>query len=193
MATTAAVPPLHNDNHLQNEVTKVEHNNYDRNNTHDLESGLHPHQGANMTGGAPLGRQISVQLTNEQYERLFLQTGGTGGKGDLAKRFGNPTPLGVASFLICLTPFSCELMGWGGTTTAAATPAIGAFCKYLSQAVRCSTLILGLAVLASKILLVESDSISLAFSNGYSVTRSLALYSVHLEGIGEHLPSWPGQ
>lgn len=63
--------------------------------------------------------------------------------GDLSKRFGNPTPvrvkplqnrmrfdtktneinfkntsrqLGVASFLLCLTPFSCELMGFAGAT-----------------------------------------------------------------------------
>ncbi|KAM0786195.1 hypothetical protein ACM66B_007000 [Microbotryomycetes sp. NB124-2] len=91
---------------------------------YDLESG---HSQANLNGGAPLGRQISIQLSNEQYERLFLQTGGQGGKGDLAKRLGNPTPLGVASFLLCLTPFSCMLMGWGGTTSAAGTVTVGAF------------------------------------------------------------------
>ncbi|KAK4049983.1 hypothetical protein OIV83_003807 [Microbotryomycetes sp. JL201] len=91
---------------------------------YDLESG---HSQANLNGGAPLGRQISIQLSNEQYERLFLQTGGQGGKGDLAKRLGNPTPLGVASFLLCLTPFSCDLMGWGGTTTNAGAVTIGAF------------------------------------------------------------------
>lgn len=33
-----------------------------------------------------LKRIQQVQLSNEQYERLFLQTGGQGGKGDLAKR-----------------------------------------------------------------------------------------------------------
>ncbi|KAM0786194.1 hypothetical protein ACM66B_006999 [Microbotryomycetes sp. NB124-2] len=90
----------------------------------DLESG---NSQTNSNAGAPLGRQISVQLSNEQYERLFLQTGGQGGKGDLSKRLGNPTPLGVASFLLCFTPFACNLMGWGNTTAGAAAVTIGAF------------------------------------------------------------------
>ncbi|ORY72921.1 GPR1/FUN34/yaaH family-domain-containing protein [Leucosporidium creatinivorum] len=108
---------LHDHHSLDNQTTKVEHNNY------DLEAG----NGVNMAGGAPLGRQISVQLTNEQYERLFLNPGGQKSKGDAAKRFGNPTPLGIASFLLCLTPFSCELMGWAGTTTNAAATTVGAY------------------------------------------------------------------
>lgn len=108
----------HDANHLAHEG-KVERD-------YDLESGA-SHSNAALNGGAPLGRQISVQLTNEQYERLFLQTGGQGGKGDLAKRFANPTPLGVASFLLCLTPFSCDLMGWGGATSNAGAVTIGAF------------------------------------------------------------------
>ncbi|KAK4051492.1 hypothetical protein OIO90_004706 [Microbotryomycetes sp. JL221] len=95
---------------------------------YDLESGhSNSHSQANLNGGAPLNRQISIQLSNEQYERLFLQTGGVGGKGDLAKRLGNPTPLGIASFLLCLTPFACDLMGWGGTTSNAGAVTIGAF------------------------------------------------------------------
>lgn len=44
-----------------------------------------------LTGGGPIGRQISVTLTPEQFEQLYLQPGGVGGKGDLSKRFGNPT------------------------------------------------------------------------------------------------------
>ncbi|KAI5475615.1 hypothetical protein MNV49_001125 [Pseudohyphozyma bogoriensis] len=44
-----------------------------------------------LQGGAALGRQISVQLTAEQFERLYLQPGGQASKGDLAKRFANPT------------------------------------------------------------------------------------------------------
>jgi hypothetical protein len=40
------------------------------------------------------------------FHRLYLQPGGVASKGDLAKRFANPTPLGIASFLICLTPFA---------------------------------------------------------------------------------------
>ncbi|GAA6011520.1 hypothetical protein JCM10207_002647 [Rhodosporidiobolus poonsookiae] len=77
-------------------------------------------------GGASLRRQISVQLTPEQFERLYLQPGGAKAKGDLSKRLGNPTPIGIASFLLCLTPFSCYLMGWMGTTTGAAATLVGA-------------------------------------------------------------------
>ncbi|KAF1812938.1 hypothetical protein P152DRAFT_395864 [Eremomyces bilateralis CBS 781.70] len=30
-------------------------------------------------------------------------------------KFGNPTPLAMIGFLVAPTPFSCVLMGWGGT------------------------------------------------------------------------------
>lgn len=107
MATQVIAPP---------EKTHPAHDAHD---AQDLESG----HGLNLldsNGGASLRRQISVQLTAEQFERLYLQPGGQQAKGDLAKRLGNPTPLGLASFLLCLTPFSCYLMGWIGTTNAAA-------------------------------------------------------------------------
>lgn len=95
----------------------AEHINDTKGGDHDIESQL----------GGGLSRQMSVQLTAEQFERLYLQPGGTAAKGDAAKRYGNPTPLGVASFLLCLTPFSAFLMGWAGTSTGAAVPLIGAF------------------------------------------------------------------
>ncbi|GAA6040484.1 hypothetical protein JCM8097_004572 [Rhodosporidiobolus ruineniae] len=79
-----------------------------------------------MDGGASLRRQISVQLSPEQFERLYLQPGGAVAKGDLSKRFANPTPIGIASFLLCLTPFSCYLMGWWDTSTGAAATLVGA-------------------------------------------------------------------
>ena len=89
-----------------------------------------------LTGGGPIGRQISVTLTPEQFEQLYLQPGGVGGKGDLSKRFGNPTrtsqltslacavqpdaekalyptALGIAGFLLSLTPVSFYLMQFG--------------------------------------------------------------------------------
>jgi len=50
---------------------------------HDLEAqnlGL-----LDTDGGASLRRQISVQLSAEQFERLYLQPGGAKAKGDLAK------------------------------------------------------------------------------------------------------------
>ena len=31
-----------------------------------------------------------VQLSHEQFERLYLQSGGVAAKGDLTKRFANP-------------------------------------------------------------------------------------------------------
>ncbi|KDE03275.1 hypothetical protein MVLG_06232 [Microbotryum lychnidis-dioicae p1A1 Lamole] len=106
------------DHPLANETTRVD----DHSNQHfDLE------KGNGGVGGAALGRQFSIQLTAEQFERLYLQPGGVAAKGDLAKRFANPTPLGVASFLLCLTPFSTELMGWSGPTTDSAVVAVGAF------------------------------------------------------------------
>ncbi|GAA5931045.1 acetate uptake transporter family protein [Sporobolomyces koalae] len=79
-----------------------------------------------LEGGAPMGRQISIQLTQEQFERLYLEPGGRKSKGDLSKRFANPTPLGLASFLLCLTPFSCYLMGWARTTAGSAPTLVGA-------------------------------------------------------------------
>jgi len=78
-----------------------------------------------MSGGAPIGRQISVTLTPEQFEQLYLQPGGVGGKGDLSKRFGNPTPLGIAGFLMSLTPVSIYLMNFGSTTATSAISIVG--------------------------------------------------------------------
>lgn len=34
------------------------------------------------------------------------------------------TALGTASFLLCLTPFSCLLMGWHGTSTSDQLPLV---------------------------------------------------------------------
>ena len=54
--------------------------------------------------GAPLSRQMTVALTPEQYERLFFQPSAP--RGDLAKRLGNPTLLGLLAFLI---PYSSTI------------------------------------------------------------------------------------
>jgi len=87
------------------------------------------HSSAEFEGGAAVGRQISIQLTPEQFEKLYLQPGGVGAKGDLSQRLGNPTPLGLVGLVMTLTPLSCYLMGWGGTTLAGAT-AINPFLWY---------------------------------------------------------------
>lgn len=64
--------------------------------TEDYEAGngMHHHESmprltATHTNveGAPLSRQVTVTMSNEQYERLFFQPSAPR-KGDLAKRFG---------------------------------------------------------------------------------------------------------
>ena len=47
----------------------------------------HQMEGDNSSDGAPLGRQMTITLSAEQYERMFFQPGAPT-RGDLAKRFG---------------------------------------------------------------------------------------------------------
>jgi len=75
--------------------------------------------------GGPLARNIT--LSHEQFERLYLQPGGAKSKGDAAARFGNPTPLGIAGFLLCLTPISVYLMGFGATTAGSTVGQTGPY------------------------------------------------------------------
>ena len=60
--------------------------------------------------GEPLSRQMTVAITPEQYERLFFQP--TPARGDLAKRLGNPTLLGLLGFLIPYQSTIFCLLGW---------------------------------------------------------------------------------
>ncbi|GHJ85502.1 hypothetical protein NliqN6_1904 [Naganishia liquefaciens] len=100
----------------------------------DRPTSAYTHQSPDFIGatGGALGRQISVQLTPEQFERLYLQPGGVGAsrQEDLTKRFGNPTVLGLAVFLVTLTPLSCYFMGFMGSTTDSALTLMGTL--YLS-------------------------------------------------------------
>ncbi|MCJ1305555.1 hypothetical protein MMC08_008369 [Hypocenomyce scalaris] len=57
------------------------------------------------SNGNPLSRQVTVQMSPEQYERVFFQP--TPARGDLARRLGNPTLLGVLGFLI---PFNTTIL-----------------------------------------------------------------------------------
>lgn len=66
-----------------------------------------------QTTGAPLSRQVTVTMSPEQYERMFFQPGAPS-RGDYAKRFGNPTLLGLICFLIPYTSTIFILIGWGG-------------------------------------------------------------------------------
>ncbi|KAJ4376505.1 hypothetical protein N0V86_006617 [Didymella sp. IMI 355093] len=78
----------------------------------DLE--MKEHNSHNFTGnGAELSRQVTVQLSSEQYERLFFQPSAPR-RGDLAKRFGNPTLLGLIGFLIPYTSTILILCGFQG-------------------------------------------------------------------------------
>jgi len=70
--------------------------------------------------GEPLSRQMTVAITPEQYERLFFQP--TPARGDLAKRLGNPTLLGLLGFLIPYQATIFCLLGWQNT---------GLTCEYL--------------------------------------------------------------
>lgn len=69
-----------------------------------------------MADNAPLQRQITVALTPEQYERLYFQP--TAAKGDLSKRLGNPTLLGVLGFLVPFTNTMFCVLGFQGASTA---------------------------------------------------------------------------
>ena len=70
-------------------------------------------------GGPP----TTVSLTAEQFERLFLLHPHPG-KLSETKR-GDPTPLGVASFLVAHTPLAMNLLGWAGSTGDASVTALG--------------------------------------------------------------------
>ncbi|KAJ3789396.1 GPR1/FUN34/yaaH family-domain-containing protein [Lentinula aff. detonsa] len=71
-----------------------------------------------------------VQLTTEQFDRLFLTP-----RTDMSDRssagvqlkFGNPTPLGLIAFLLVQAPTAFIQMGWGGSTAAANAVLIGPY------------------------------------------------------------------
>lgn len=65
-----------------------------------MDTEMKEHNGATIIGnGAELTRQVTVQLSPEQYERLFFQPSAPR-RGDLAKRFGQ--------FLVIISPLRCH-------------------------------------------------------------------------------------
>lgn len=68
----------------------------------------------NGANGASLQRQLTLSLSPEQYERLFFQPSAP--RGDLSKRLGNPTLLGLIAFLIPYTSTILCLIGFQGST-----------------------------------------------------------------------------
>ncbi|KIS68742.1 uncharacterized protein UMAG_03310 [Mycosarcoma maydis] len=95
----------------------------------EIASNEHPaYQQADGSNGHDLGRQISVTLTPQQFEELYLQPSiKSRSQMGLVKTFGNPTSFGIVSFLLTLMPTSCCLMGWRGATSNSLLALIGAF------------------------------------------------------------------
>ena len=81
-----------------------------------------------------------LTISPELFEKLYLQPQ-TSVKGDLRRVLGNPTPLyvgphtycqrpsskcfsrGLVGFVVGLTPFACNLMGWRGSNVGPNTGA----------------------------------------------------------------------
>ena len=77
----------------------------------------------NGYGNEGLSRQYTVALTPEQYEKLFFQP--TQAKGDLAKRLGNPTLLGLLGFLVPYSQTMLCLCGFQGASSASLAAIVG--------------------------------------------------------------------
>jgi len=80
----------------------------------DFSNGYHLNDG--MEHGEALNRirtAGSISISPELFEKLYLSPQNKV-SGDLRKTFGNPTPIAICGFLLCLTPLSCILMGWRG-------------------------------------------------------------------------------
>ncbi|EPQ28637.1 uncharacterized protein PFL1_03940 [Pseudozyma flocculosa PF-1] len=74
---------------------------------------------ADGASDVPLNRQISVMLTQQQFEQLYLQPQiKSSAQAQNIKTFGNPTIIGIISFLLSFSPTTVCLMGWHGTTSA---------------------------------------------------------------------------
>ena len=95
---------------------------------HHNENGAHGEKLTTMDSindGNPLSRQVTYSLSQEQYERLFFQP--SQAKGDLAKRLGNPTLLGLCGFLIPFTTTVMSVMQWRGTNSTSLVGFSGSF------------------------------------------------------------------
>lgn len=54
-------------------------------------------------------------LSDEQFERMFLSPHNQGVAEDLRKTVANPTPLAIMGFSTGLTPLAAQLIGWRGS------------------------------------------------------------------------------
>ncbi|KIX08618.1 uncharacterized protein Z518_03274 [Rhinocladiella mackenziei CBS 650.93] len=56
-----------------------------------------------------------VSIPADMFDRMFLRLQEPSpAKKDANWQFANPTPLSVVGFLLCLSPLSCDLLGWRG-------------------------------------------------------------------------------
>ena len=78
--------------------------------------------------GADLSRQVTLNLSAEQYERLFFAPAPPRGETQLAKRLGNPTLLGLLGFLIPYSSTIFCLIGFQGSVPP--TSLIGLYGDY---------------------------------------------------------------
>ncbi|KKA20053.1 GPR1/FUN34/YaaH-class plasma membrane protein [Rasamsonia emersonii CBS 393.64] len=75
------------------------------------QNGQTPSQETAMAGLTTI--PTSVTLTAEQFEKLYLNPL-KGRQGAMTRKFGNPTPLALASLVVTVMPVSAALMGWRG-------------------------------------------------------------------------------
>ncbi|KAK7509525.1 uncharacterized protein IWZ02DRAFT_150385 [Phyllosticta citriasiana] len=69
----------------------------------------------------------SISISPELFEKIYLSPQNKV-KGELRKKFGNPTPVSLIGFLLALTPLSCILMGWRGASGVSANVGAYYFC-----------------------------------------------------------------
>jgi len=69
----------------------------------------------------------TVTLSPEQFEMLYLQPRDARRSYPLAGTFGNPTPLGISSFLVAHVPLALDLLNLRGATAASSVAMLGAF------------------------------------------------------------------
>jgi succinate-acetate transporter protein len=77
------------------------------------------------SGHNELTRTMTLALSPDQYERLFFQP--SAAKGDLSKRLGNPTLLGVMGFLIPYTCVIFSILNFQGSSAGSITSFSGSF------------------------------------------------------------------
>ncbi|CAO1612984.1 unnamed protein product [Sympodiomycopsis kandeliae] len=101
-----------------------EHDTVKGGNTNTTPAYLQP----NGSGGMDLNRQVSVTLTPQQFEELYLQPSiRSRSQGQLIKTLGNPTSLGIVCFILNLCPTSCLLMGFRGMTPTGQLALLGPY------------------------------------------------------------------